>query len=187
MDCDGRAGALKTDWTEPLHDAHPIEQRVLGPDHPKTLFARDSLATILTRTGRYVEAEKLERGTLDIEQRVLGPDHPNTQTTITNLAYVLGPEGHYSDSQKLFRQVIESATKRGDVSSIAPAWYDFACMAALAGRRDEALEYLGHAVDNGFGKPEWIVGDDDRKSLHGDPRFEALVAKARQSGTTQPH
>jgi hypothetical protein len=37
------------------------------------------------------------------------------------------------------------------------------------------------AVDSGFGKPEWIAGDADLKSLHGDPRFDALVAKARQA------
>jgi hypothetical protein len=54
-------------------------------------------------------------------------------------------------------------------------------MSAKAGRHDKALEYLGHAVDNGYPVPEWITSDPDLTSLHGDPRFDALVAKARQT------
>jgi hypothetical protein len=56
-----------------------------------------------------------------------------------------------------------------------------AAMSAKAGRHDKALEYLGHAVDSGFGRPKWIASDPDLKLLHGDPRFDALVAKARQT------
>jgi methylphosphotriester-DNA--protein-cysteine methyltransferase len=45
--------------------------------------------------------------------------------------------------------------------------------------RRPALEYLDLAADSGFGLSEWIAGDSDLKSLHGDPRFEAILAKAR--------
>jgi hypothetical protein len=31
--------------------------------------------------------------------------------------------------------------------------------------------------------PDFITSDPDLKSLHGDPRFEALIAKARQNAT----
>jgi pentatricopeptide repeat protein len=54
-------------------------------------------------------------------------------------------------------------------------------MSAKAGRHDKALEYLSHVVDSGFRPSEWIAADPDLKSLHGDPRFDALVAKARQT------
>jgi hypothetical protein len=37
-----------------------------------------------------------------------------------------------------------------------------------------------------LGRPEWIAGDLDLKSLHGDPRLDALVAKARNSQSKAP-
>jgi hypothetical protein len=54
---------------------------------------------------------------------------------------------------------------------------------ARQNRRNEALSLLREAVEHGL--PTYaILGmdqDPDLKSLHGDPRFEALVAKARQA------
>jgi hypothetical protein len=32
-----------------------------------------------------------------------------------------------------------------------------------------------------LGSPEWIATDPDMTSLYGDPRFQALIAKARQT------
>ena len=43
-----------------------------------------------------------------------------------------------------------------------------------------ATSELRQAVDHGFRDLELIAGDPDLKSLHGDPRFQALVAQARQ-------
>jgi hypothetical protein len=56
----------------------------------------------------------------------------------------------------------------------------FACGAAIAGHRDAALVYLREAIDLGYNDAEGIA-DRDLKSLHGAPRFQALVAKARQN------
>jgi hypothetical protein len=52
-------------------------------------------------------------------------------------------------------------------------------MSAKAGRHDQALECLDKAVDSGYRLADWIAGDPDLKSLHGDPWFEAILAKAR--------
>jgi hypothetical protein len=52
--------------------------------------------------------------------------------------------------------------------------------------RDEAFQYIDQAIDHGYGPPEDIAGDPELKSLYGDPRFEALVAKARQKAAAKP-
>jgi pentatricopeptide repeat protein len=103
-----------------------------------------NLADVLANEGRYAEAEKLQRKTLDILRRVLGPEHPET----------------------------------------ASCTYNVACVLARAGNRDEALSLLREAVDHGLrpGVDLAIGNDPDLKSLHGDPRFEALVAHAKERG-----
>ncbi|MHB8839661.1 MAG: TPR end-of-group domain-containing protein, partial [Gemmatimonadaceae bacterium] len=53
--------------------------------------------------------------------------------------------------------------------------YNVACLHALEGRTDEALDCLDACVRLGFGNVEWIGRDPDMAPLRGLPRFEALV------------
>jgi non-specific serine/threonine protein kinase/serine/threonine-protein kinase len=157
-----------------------IKRRVLGPDHPATLNTISVLANDLMREGRYAESEKLFRETTEIERRVLGPENPDTLLSLENEAQVISREGRYTDAEKLFREAVQTAGKASEPGALSDAWYNFACTAADSGRRDNALEYLDQAIDHGDLDPGMIAADDDLKSLHGDPRFEALLAKARQ-------
>jgi Tetratricopeptide repeat len=67
-----------------------------------------NLGRILWGRGRYPEAEKLDRETLDIRRRVLGPEHPDTLASISNLAADLRNEHHHPEAQKLFRETFDS-------------------------------------------------------------------------------
>ena len=57
--------------------------------------------------GRYAEAEKLHRKTVEISQRVLGPEHSATLETMSGLAGTLQLEGHYPEAEKLQREVLD--------------------------------------------------------------------------------
>jgi hypothetical protein len=116
-----------------------------------------------------------------LSSELAGPGSLDARGSQDELAEVLEAEGHSQDAEKLYREAIRNATKTNAVSLLASSWHGLACMSAKAGRHDKALEYLGHAVDNGYPVPEWITSDPDLTSLHGDPRFDALVAKARQT------
>jgi hypothetical protein len=63
-----------------------------------------------------------------------------------------------------------------------------ACSTALQGKRDEAIIALGDALAHGLRSSEaaGIGEDEDFKSLHGDPRFEALVAKSKTQVPAMP-
>jgi len=64
--------------------------------------------------------------------------------------------------------------------------YNLGCLAAVQGHREQAFSLLDEAVSDL--KPELAVRlehDDDLKSLHGDPRFDALVAHAKQLASTK--
>jgi len=162
-------------------DALEIDRRVFGPDNWSTLFAMGPLGTVLAQEGRYAESEKVEREELAIRRRILGPEHADTLACAENLAATLTREGRFDEAEGLFRDTIAAATKAGRPEPIAAAWYNFACAAAIAGRHRDALEDLGEANDHGFANPGQMEVDPDLKSLHGDPRFEALLAKAREA------
>lgn len=52
--------------------------------------------------------------------------------------------------------------------------YNVACVYALLGLHDTAIDCLERAVQNGFGHWEWIAHDSDLDPLRAHPRFAAL-------------
>jgi hypothetical protein len=52
-------------------DACAVQRRVLGPEHPSTLFTATVLALALNEQGKHAEAETMHRETLAVQQRVL--------------------------------------------------------------------------------------------------------------------
>ena len=62
------------------------QERVLGPDDPNTLAARNNLANAYQAAGRADEAIALHEQVLAGRERVLGPDHPHTVQSRKNLA-----------------------------------------------------------------------------------------------------
>jgi eukaryotic-like serine/threonine-protein kinase len=162
-----------------------IRRRVLGREHPETLNSMSALADVFGLEGHYAEAEKLSREAVDIQRRVLGPEHPDTVTAMSNLATGLEGEGHYAEAEKLARQVlaIQRRVLGPEHPRTATTTYNLGCIMAHQNRREEALSLLREAVEHGL--PVNIAlgmdKDADLKSLHGDPRFEAFVAKAREA------
>jgi serine/threonine protein kinase/tetratricopeptide (TPR) repeat protein len=162
-----------------------IRRRVLGPEHPDTLNSmRDVAGALASFEGRYAEAEKLERETLEITRRVLGPEHPKTLMSMIDLAYVLKRLGRTAEQEDLSRQALDIQRRvlGPEDPSRGLLAYNVACIAARGGRRDEALSLLSESVDHGM--PPFVAAampkDNDLVSLHGDPRFEAIVSRAKE-------
>lgn len=160
-----------------------IRRRVLGNDHADTLQTMNNLAVALIQQGRYPDAEKLERETLEIQSRVLGNDHIETLKSMNNLGVTLVSEGRYTEAEKLMRELIEREVRvQGpEGPGTALAVYNLACMEARAGKRDLAIGHLRHAIEHGLIARNLLamVTDTDLNSLHGDPRFQQLVALAK--------
>jgi len=163
-----------------------VERRVFGAEDLRTLSSMNSLAETLRREGRLAEAEPLQANALEIERRILGAENPDVLYHLEREAIYLSLEGRFSNAKTLFREAIETAGRTNEPRELANAWYGFACGAAIAGHRNQALGYLGNAIDHGFAASGWMDSDPDLQSLHSDPRFEALVAKARQNASAQP-
>jgi adenylate cyclase len=54
-----------------------------------------------------------------------------------------------------------------------------ACAAALNHEPDRALDLLEQAIGTGRGDREWLLSDNDLKSLHDNPRFKALLDRMK--------
>jgi hypothetical protein len=68
-----REGETLCDFAWRLHD---YPRPLAGPwSHWRTLLSMSNLAIVLNDEGRYAEAEKLDRETLDTQRRVLGPEN----------------------------------------------------------------------------------------------------------------
>jgi eukaryotic-like serine/threonine-protein kinase len=167
-----------------FRDTLEIKRRALGPAHRSTLVTMGNLAEVLGSEGRYSEAEQLVRQTLETERRTLGAEHSDTLFTLGDLGDILKKEKRYSEAERVFRETLEG--RRHALGAEHPdavySVYSLACVLALEGKRDEAFSNLRFAVDHEL-PAETRLGlekDTDLKSLHADPRFDALVASSRQ-------
>jgi hypothetical protein len=83
--------------------------------------------------------------------------------------------GNLGSAEKLCRRLIE-------VAPYSPnGYYNLACILALRGEKDGALEQLDAAVAHGFNNPAHIQTDSDLTGLHDDPRFAQIVEKAQKA------
>jgi len=150
------------------------------PEHQDTLWTIHHLATCTRDDGRLQDAEKLQRETLVIRRRILGPEHPDTLGSMEELAVILDMLHRYTEAAELYRKDDRGPAPhpRSGPPRDRQHQYNLACNAALSGRRDEALNLLRDALDHGLPSAEasGIEQDSDFKSLHGDPRFTALIA-----------
>jgi tetratricopeptide (TPR) repeat protein len=168
-----------------FHDALPRMRTVLGEDHPLTLNAANDHAELFEAQGRYAEAESILRDILARRHRV-ADDHPETVTTMINLARVEVALGHYAEAAALQRQALDRSRRllgEKDPDTLG-LLYDLGRTAALHGDRGEALSWLGQAVDKGWAHGDQMAADSALKPMHGDARFEAIVAKARANEAT---
>jgi eukaryotic-like serine/threonine-protein kinase len=163
------------------------KRRVLGPDHPETVRSMNTLTAVLTDEGKLEEAQSLAEQVLAIRTRLLGADHPLTITAMSNLAEILTRLGDYKGAQDLLEKARATATRVLGVNSpqATMVTYNLACLALRRGQRSEAIRLLRDALNHHL--PRWIIAgmstDPDLKALHGDTRFEALLASANAPGT----
>lgn len=67
-----------------------------------------------------------------------------------------------------------------DARSARLGAYNLACAHALRGNRDEAIRWLGIAIDRGLTQRRYLEHDEDLASLRQDPRFTAQLARLPQ-------
>jgi tetratricopeptide (TPR) repeat protein len=113
---------------------------------------------------------------------VLGLDDPDTLNTGAELAVNFAYQKQFVKAQNVLHEMIQRAIQAKDQSAMSGAWYEIACAEAVMGKSDLAIEYLKKSNSISPISAEWMRNDKDLKSLHKDPRFAEIIAKAEQSG-----
>jgi len=134
---------------------------------PRNAKARANLGAVFLATGRFGEAEVEIQASLRIDPR-------NAQGR-SNLGAAMLAQGRPEEAEREIREAL-----RIDPHHLN-ATYNLACAAARRGDRDRALESLGRLMDLGYHDVAKLRADPDLDSLHGDPRFNAVLA--RRGGT----
>jgi len=166
-----------------IRETVEINRRVLGDDGPNTLLSLEALATISSELGRKDEAEKLYRDALARQSRVLGKEHPDTLFTMKELADFLIGEHRYEEADRLLDATLKGMQRvyGEDHPDTAEPMVSLARLAALRGERAKSIDWLRQAVAHGYRLEDGLANDPDLKSLHGDPAFDALVARSTKT------
>jgi hypothetical protein len=105
------------------------------------------------------------------------------------MANLLSDERRYAEAERLQRETLDIRRRvLGPVHvDVAGSIYNIGCLMVLQGRPNEAFSSLREAINTGLDVRtlRGIERDSDLKSLHGDPRFAALVALARERVAAQ--
>ncbi len=86
-------------------------KRLLGPSHPDTLSALNSLAVAYHAAGRVADAIPLVRQILAARERLLGADHPTTLASRNNLASAYRATGRPAEAIPLFEQNVAACER----------------------------------------------------------------------------
>jgi tetratricopeptide (TPR) repeat protein len=159
----------------------------LGPDH---LFVAGSLAhlgRLAFRSGDNERALLLLERRLTIVDEALGTEGPWSSWARADVARVLLRTGDRERADRLYQGSKTGAEKAGRMGGLsAPRHlYEMGCLAARLGKAEEALGWLGQALDLGFDSPE-LLTEPDLASLRGHDEFRSLVQSLRARGAAGP-
>jgi tetratricopeptide (TPR) repeat protein len=151
-------------------------ERTLGPDHPDTMNARNSLAAAYQAAGRPSEAVPLFERTLVGRERLLGPEHPDTLTTQNNLAAAYQDAGRAGEARLLFELTLAARERLlgPEHPSTLNSRGNLAAAYREEGRTTEAIRLLGQTLAG----RERVLGADHPDTLNARHNLAAAYREA---------
>ncbi|MFD9795475.1 FxSxx-COOH system tetratricopeptide repeat protein [Streptomyces sp. NPDC059070] len=129
-------------------EAAEAYERLLGPDHPYTIGARDNVALVMREAGESGPARELAERNFHAFTRVLGHAHPWTLGSAMNTASARAACGDLSGAAELGRASLVSAVASVGASHVLSVNLQAGLAQDLRalGRRAQAAELLRDAV-----------------------------------------
>ncbi|MBN1265905.1 MAG: hypothetical protein JXA25_10460 [Anaerolineales bacterium] len=171
----------KAEWIEDYNHQNELVYQQHNQDDWETVLSHVSTASdrLLEETGKLSEEQLLNPQYLQQEherpawQHILGSGYLHV---VMHLADYWIKHGREELAREVYREMSEAIAPLDE----NPVWqgtvlYNQACIEALTGQEQDALELLTHAFSLHPGLKEWSQQDTDMVSLHDLPVFKKLV------------
>jgi non-specific serine/threonine protein kinase len=133
------------------------------------------VAMIHRLRGHHAELEATQWRGIELARQHLA-SNPDDVRAMYLCAGALVERGRQEEGLRLLERAIE-------LSSGEPATlYNAACIYALNGQTDRAIEALRACARAGWGNRDWITHDPDLATIRSDPRFQEIVAAMPGAG-----
>ncbi len=153
-----------------LAEAAPLFEKACAV-RPEDYQAPALLSSVYHGLGRREEGMAANRRALEATEKHLAL-HPDDSRAYYLGAGSLAQLGRREQALQWARRALDIDPEENRVL------YNVACMYATLGQSEEALDCLERAVQHGYRRTAWMEHDPDLASLHGHPRFQALLAQA---------
>jgi len=165
-----------------LERALQIHQGHLGSTNPDVVLILRSYGYLLHRLGDRPAARRAHEEGLQLAEKIYGTEHVEYATSLYGLAYDSYSAGDLDEAWRTWERCREVLTRTMGprAKRIGATYYSFACLAALQGRRAEAMDWLRQALDSSGWVWKGILEDTDLDSLRGDQEFEAMMDEVRR-------
>jgi tetratricopeptide (TPR) repeat protein len=132
-----------------MYRALELDQKKLGPNHPKVARTFHDLAWMCLATNRLGEAESLMRRSLSVNETSFGPDHPDVALSLGGLAIILRQVGRNADAEPLLRRALAIDEKRygGKTPAVARDLANLASLLRTTNRPIEAESMFVKALE----------------------------------------
>jgi tetratricopeptide (TPR) repeat protein len=88
-----------------------VRRRVLGPEHPATLYTHTDLVCVYANENRFSMAEPHAAQALAGRRRIFGPNNPDTMFSAQDLALAYIGQGKFAESEPLAREALDYGRK----------------------------------------------------------------------------
>jgi len=103
------------------------------------------------------------------------------------LSVVYARLGRRAEAERTLEAAIPAARNRNSLSHLHHAQLHIGATLALLGRKDQAIEWLTRAADEGYPSYPRFSTDESLISLRADPAFEALLTRLRKQWEAWMH
>ena len=132
-----------------IREAEALAVSTYGRDSVRGAIARAQVASSLTLTGNFAEAEAEFLDVLGLFEEKLGPAHSNTLSTLNNLGILYGATSQHAKAEAIHADLLARNLDRFGPGSVAAAnsYQNLGVAVARLGRAEEALDLHQRAYD----------------------------------------
>ncbi|PCC72141.1 Serine/threonine protein kinase [Nannocystis exedens] len=125
-----------------------IDERLLGPTHPRVAELLEALGQVHVAVGRYAEAQPLHERVLPILEQAFGPEHPSLALSLLSLAGVHHALGNYAEARALYERAlaIQRRALGPDHPDIGGTLNNLANLFMITGASEEAMPLFEQAA-----------------------------------------